>query len=112
MTAQQSSTDVQTVTYYLVLLRPGENYHQAEHHYKAHVQFITALESAGSVLLGGSFETPLEGAEGGYLLYAASPSEARNIAGRDPLVCTGIFDAEIVEWKLVGICRRAIDPTF
>ncbi|MDQ0465590.1 uncharacterized protein YciI [Caulobacter ginsengisoli] len=104
--------EIPTVTYFLVLLQRGENHAAAAEHFAAHVEFVGAMEAAKTVLLGGSFGSPIEGADGGYLLHVASRAEAEAVAARDPLVRARVCEARIVEWDLVGICRGAIDAAF
>lgn len=100
---------IQTITYYLVLLRPSANHDEAGAHFAAHVSFIDELDTAHVVLLGGDFEVPVDGADAAYLLRTASRSEAEDWAARDPLVRSGAYSAYVVAWHLVGIAREAIE---
>lgn len=102
--------ELQTVPYYLVLLSPGAKHDEAENHFVAHVAFIDEMSQAGAVLLGGSFDELIDGADGGYLLRAASRDEAASRAARDPLVSSHAYTARVIEWQLVGIEPKAIDP--
>jgi uncharacterized protein YciI len=112
MVAAPVATEIRTVPYFLVLLRRGENHDAAAEHYPAHVRFVGTMEAANTVLLGGSFGSPIDGAEGAYLLHVASRTEAEDVASQDPLVKARVCEAKIVEWKLVGVCRGAIDTAF
>jgi uncharacterized protein YciI len=110
MTTDQA-LEVPTVPYYLVLLMPGPNHADGEQHFGAHVEFIDEMAAAGVVLLGGELEAAIDGAEAAYLLHAASHADAEAWAARDPLVRHGVYGTKIVAWHLVGISRRAIDPS-
>jgi uncharacterized protein YciI len=112
MVAAPVETEIRTVPYFLVLLRRGENHYAAAEHFPAHVQFVTTMEAASAVLLGGSFGSPIDGAEAAYLLHVASLAEAEDVASQDPLVQARVCEAKIVEWNLVGVCREAIDRAF
>lgn len=76
--------DIPTVTHFLVLLQRGENHAAAAGHFAAHAQFVGAMEAAKTALLGGSFGSPIDGADGGYLLHVASRAEAEAVASQDP----------------------------
>jgi uncharacterized protein YciI len=102
--------EVPTVPYYLVLLIPDSNREAGEQHFAAHVAFIDEMTAADAVLLGGDFETAIDGAEGAYLLRAESRAEAEAWAAKDPLIRNAVYRAKVVAWRLVGISRRAIDP--
>jgi uncharacterized protein YciI len=62
------------------------------------------------VLLGGSFESAVDGAEAAYLLHTSSAAEAEQWAARDPLVRSAAYKPRVVAWHLVGITIPAIDP--
>ena len=109
MAAAPVEPEIRTVPYFLVLLGRGENHDAAAEHYPAHVQFVGTMEAANTVLLGGSFGSPIDGAEGAYLLHVGSRAEAEDVASQDPLIRARVCEAKIVEWHLVGICRGAID---
>jgi uncharacterized protein YciI len=102
---------VQTVIYFLVLLRPGPRHAALASTLAAHVDHIDAMTAQGVVLLGGDFGSSVDGAEAAYLLYTASADGAADWASRDPHVQAGVYRFEIVPWELVGIGRNAIDPT-
>lgn len=102
--------DIPTVAYFLVLLLPGPNHADAEQQGPAHVAFIDDMTAAGAVLLGGSFDEALEGAEGGYLLRVDSVEEAERWASKDPLISSGAYRPKVIPWRLVGISRRAVAP--
>lgn len=102
---------VQTVTYFLVLLRPGPRRAALASTMAAHIDHIDAMAAQGVVLLGGDFATSVDGAEAAYLLHTASADEAAAWARQDPHVQAGVYRFEIVPWELVGIGANAIDPT-
>lgn len=102
--------EVPSVPYYLVLLIPSTNHAAGEQHFAAHVEFIDTMTAANVVLLGGDFETQIDGAEGAYLLHTSSRAEAEAWAARDPLIQHAVYRAKVVAWRLVGISQGAIDP--
>jgi uncharacterized protein YciI len=102
--------DVPTVTYFLVLLRPGPDQNSAEPPWSAHVAFIDRLTELEVVLLGGDFGSPVGGAEAAYLLHTPTRHEAETWAHQDPLVLHRYYVPEIVEWHLVGVALGAVDP--
>jgi len=104
--------DIPTVPYFLILLQPGPNRAAEPEHRAAHIAFIETMEAANVVLLGGEFDSLLDGAQAAYLLRASSRSEAEEWAARDPLIVEKVFQARAVTWHLVGIAATAIDPTF
>lgn len=104
--------DVPSVPYFLVLLYPGSNRAAEPQHRAAHVAFIETMEAAAVVLLGGEFDSPIDGAQAAYLLHVTSQSEAERWAAKDPLVVEKVFQARVVAWHLVGIAATAIDPRF
>jgi uncharacterized protein YciI len=110
MVTARAGPEMPTVPYFLVLLVPGRNHVTAPEHFAAHVAFIDAMAAASVVLLGGGFESPIEGAEAAYLLHTASRAEAEAWASKDPLVVHAVCEPRIVAWNLVGISRAAIDP--
>ena len=95
--------EIPVVPYFLVLLIPTDDR-------AVEPAFIDHMASEGIVLLGGEFETPIEGASGAYLLHTASQAEAQAWASRDPLTMSGAFRPKIIAWNLVGIAPGAIDP--
>lgn len=101
---------IQSVAYYLVLLRPAANHAEVGAHFAAHVSFIEEMDTANVVLLGGDFEVAVDGADAAYLIHTSSRAEAEDWAGRDPLIRSGAYSAHIVAWHLVGIAPEAIDP--
>lgn len=102
--------EIQQVPYFLVLLRIGSNHENGPQYWADHIQFIELMIKENIVLLGGDWETGFDDIEGAYLLFTSSRSEAEEWASRDPLVANKIYTASIIEWKLVGINERAIDP--
>ncbi len=110
MNPSQAPIDIPTVPYFLVLLVPGRHWDQRETFFAAHVAFIDRMAAANVVLLGGSFDAPVDGADGAYLLRTATRAEAEAWAAQDPLVANGAYHARIVAWHLVGIAPGAIDP--
>ncbi len=111
MATGSESLQIPTVTYFLVLLLPGGNHQAGPEYFEAHVEFIETMAAANVVLLGGEFETPVEGAEAAYLLRTASQAEAEEWASRDPLVKNEVYRPRVVAWKLVGINPGAIEPS-
>ena len=101
---------VETVPYFLVLLSPGPNRAAEPEHRAAHIAFIETMVAATVVLLGGEFDSTIDGAQAAYLLHVASQSEAERWAAQDPLVAEKVFQARVVAWHLVGIAATAIDP--
>jgi hypothetical protein len=104
------STSIPTVSYFLVLLRTGPNQAGVEADWEGHVAFVDSLVQENLVLLGGDLVPPLGDAAGAYLLHTRDRSEAEACARRDPLVRHGRVIPEVIEWRLVGINPRAIDP--
>ena len=104
-------TDIPAVPYFLVLLVPQDDREVEPAVFTDHVAFIEHMASEGIVLLGGGFETPIEGASAAYLLHTASKAEAEAWAARDPLMTSGAYRATVIAWHLVGIAPNAIDPT-
>lgn len=102
--------EIPVVPYFLVLLIPTDDRAVEPAVFTQHVAFIDHMASEGIVLLGGEFETPIEGASGAYLLHTASQAEAQAWASRDPLTMSGAFRPKIIAWNLVGIAPGAIDP--
>jgi uncharacterized protein YciI len=103
---------IATVTYHLVLLRPGPRYRDRARFADEHVDHIDAMAARGVVLLGGDFVGGIGDVEAGYLLHTRTSAEAAVWADRDPLVREGVLTYEVVPWELVGIEPTAIDPTF
>jgi uncharacterized protein YciI len=110
MSTTTESPEIPTIPYFLVLLVPGSNHAAAAEHVAAHVDFIDAMAAANVVLLGGGFESTIDGADAAYLLHTASRAQAEEWAAKDPLVANGVYEPRIVVWNLVGISRGAIDP--
>jgi uncharacterized protein YciI len=98
------------VAYVLVTLHPTRDAAQRHSHQAAHERFIDSLIERHLVLLGGDFAAPVGGADAAYLLRCADLDEAWALSREDPLVREGLFEAEAVEWRLVGIEPEAIDP--
>lgn len=110
--SSDDADDIPTVPYFLVLLQPGPNHAAEPEHRAAHISFIETMEAADVVLLGGWFDSPVDGAEAAYLLHVSSQAEAKRWAARDPLVAQKVFQSRVVAWNLVGISASAIDTTF
>jgi uncharacterized protein YciI len=102
---------IPVVAYFLVLLRPGPTAADAESDWAEHVAFIDLMIERNVVLLGGEFGSPVGGAVAAYLLHTTTRSEAESWARRDPVVRDGRMNPEIIEWRLVGINPRAIEPS-
>jgi uncharacterized protein YciI len=98
------------MTYVLIALRPGREFDEARAYGEEHEPFIDSLIERSVVLLGGDFASPLGNVHAAYLLRCNDVDEGRAIAQSDPLVRGGVFEAEAVEWQLVGIDPRAIEP--
>jgi uncharacterized protein YciI len=107
-----AADDIATVTYFLVLLRPGPRHSELARFADGHVEHIDAMAARGVVLLGGDFRGGIDDIEGAYLLHTRTHAEAAAWADRDPFVREGVYTYEIVPWELVGIEPTAIDPTF
>ncbi|HEU4431707.1 MAG TPA: YciI family protein [Myxococcota bacterium] len=110
MSTAAEPLSIPTVPYFLVLLLPDRNHAAASAYFAAHVEFIDAMTEQKAVLLGGSFESPVDGAEGAYLLHTATAAEAEQWAAQDPLVVNAVYKPRVVAWHLVGISAAAIDP--
>jgi uncharacterized protein len=104
--------DIPTVTYFLVLLRPGPRHGELARFANEHVGHIDAMAARGVVLLGGDFAGGIGDIDGGYLLHTRTRAEAAVWADRDAYVREGVYTYEIVPWELVGIEPTAIDPMF
>jgi len=104
------SDEIPTVTYFLVLLVPDSNHAAASDHFAEHVRFIGTMTAANVVLLGGEFESTVEGAEGAYLLHVETHEAAQSWAARDPLIREKAYRPKIIPWRLVGIALGAADP--
>ncbi len=98
------------VPYFLVLLSPGEHAEAAPNYFEAHVEHIDLMAAQNIVLLGGEFDSAIDGATAAYLLHTSSRAEAEAWAAKDPLVRDGGYRARVVTWHLVGITPGAIDP--
>ena len=77
----------------------------------AHEDYIDSLIARNLVLLGGSFAGRVGAATAAYVLRCDSISAAREIAAADPVAAAGAVNLEFVEWQLVGIDPKAIDPS-
>ena len=104
--------DVDAVAYFLVLLRPGPNHASEPDHRAAHISFIETMEAADVVLLGGWFDSPVDGANAAYLLHVGSVADAEGWAAKDPFIAHEVFRPHVMAWNLVGISKSAIDPAF
>jgi uncharacterized protein YciI len=110
MPATSESDEIPSVPYFLALLIPGSNHRAAADHFAAHVAFIDSMVAAHVVLLGGEFDSAVDGAEAAYLLRTASRDEAQAWTAKDPFVVHAVYRPRVVAWNLVGIDARAIDP--
>jgi len=110
MPAAHESDEIPSVPYFLVLLVPSSNHQAGSEHFAAHVSFIETMAAAHVVLLGGDFDSAVEGAEAAYLLRTGSRDAAQAWAAKDPFVAHAVYRPRIVAWKLVGIDPGAIDP--
>ena len=102
--------EMAVVPYFLVLLVPGSNHEAGSESFAGHIKFIGTMTAANVILLGGGFETPVEGAEAAYLLRVASQADAEEWVSQDPWVQNDVLRPRIVAWNLVGIAPGAIDP--
>jgi uncharacterized protein YciI len=109
MPTTSASDEILTVTYFLVLLVPDSNHAAASDHFAEHVAFIETMTAANVVLLGGDFESTLEGAEGAYLLHVETQEAAQSWTARDPLIRAKVYRPKIIPWRLVGIALDAAD---
>jgi uncharacterized protein YciI len=98
------------VGYFLVALKAGPAFDEEPRHAEAHVAFIESLIERRLVFLGGDFSEPVDGIAAAYLLRCDSIEDARAIAAEDPYLLHGVYEAETVEWLLVGIDPGLIDP--
>jgi uncharacterized protein YciI len=102
--------EMPVVPFFLGLLVPGSNHEVGPESFADHIEFIGTMTAANVILLGGGFETPVEGAEAAYLLRVASQAEAEAWVSKDPWVQNDVFRPRIIAWNLVGIALGAIDP--
>lgn len=109
MPAAREGDEIPSVPYFLVLLIPGGNHQAAAQHFAAHVAFVDTMIAANVVLLGGDFDSAIDGAEGAYLLHTGSEDEAYAWAAKDPFIAHAVYRPRVVAWNLVGIDARAID---
>lgn|SRR5690625_2505903 len=91
--------------YFLVLLRESTVAAEEEDH----EPFIDSLVARNLILLGGSFDEPIDGAVTAYILRCDDEGQAHAIVAEDPLVLAGIAEPLITRWDLLGINRHAID---
>jgi uncharacterized protein YciI len=96
--------------YFLVALKEGPAHADEPRHADAHVEFIDSLIERRLVFLGGDLSEPIDGIDAAYLLRCDSLEEARAIATGDPYAVHDVCEPEVVEWRLVGIDPRLIDP--
>lgn len=95
--------------YVLVLFKAGSGAETSEVD-RQHETFIDGLIRRNQILLGGRWAPPAGPFVAAYLLRCDSLDAAREIIGEDPYFHEGIYQAEVVEWKLVGINPNAIEP--
>jgi uncharacterized protein YciI len=96
--------------YVLVLFRAGSRLRDREQHAGEHEGFVTTLIEHNHVLLGGDFVPPVSDLHAAYVLRCASVTAALEIAARDPLFASRVYEPHAVEWDLVGINLEAIEP--
>ncbi len=95
--------------YALVLLKKGATLTAPSHDHE-HEAFIGSLIRRNAILLGGTWGAVAGPFVAAYLLRCSSLDEARRLASEDPYCREGCYEPEVVEWKLVGINPKAIDP--
>ena len=93
----------------LVLMAPSGTTRADDELQADHERFIDELDRANQVITGGSLRPPSDRLEGAYVLRCESISEAREIAGSDPLARAGAVRCEVLEWVLVGFNPDAVD---
>ncbi|HLR93763.1 MAG TPA: hypothetical protein VK053_04495 [Jiangellaceae bacterium] len=91
--------------YFLVLLRESTVAAEEEDH----EPFIDSLVARNLILLGGSFDEPIDGAVAAYILRCDDEGQAHSIVAEDPLVLTGIAEPLITRWDVIGVNRNAIE---
>jgi hypothetical protein len=91
--------------YVLVLLR-----HAADAAAPEHASFVDSLIERKLVFLGGALAPAVGDLEIAYVLRCSGVEEAEAIVADDPLVRSGAFRAECIEWRLVGIDLDVVDP--
>jgi uncharacterized protein YciI len=94
--------------YVIVLFKLGSRPESADIS-REHEAFIDALIRRNQILLGGPWDPAAGPFRAAYLLRCASLEEARAITLADPVFRDHVYEAEIVEWSLVGINPQAID---
>ena len=96
--------------YYLVLLTRTERANP-DGELNPHEPFVDKMIREKVVLLGGDFVGDVGAAEGGYLLHTNTRAESEAWVAKDPLVSSGAYAPQIVEWDLVAIDPAAADPS-
>jgi hypothetical protein len=99
------------VKYFLVLLSDVRGGVLDDSAADSHEPFIDSLIARNAVLLGGGFETPVNGFSAAYVLAAKDIATATALAHEDPLVRDARATCDVTEWRLVGINTAAIDPS-
>jgi len=94
--------------YALILFRLGSRPETADVA-REHEAFIDDLIRGNQILLGGPWDCAAGPFRAAYLLRCASLEEARATTSADPIFRDRVYEAEIVEWQLVGINPEAID---
>ena len=95
--------------YALVLLKPRPATRATARLDDEHEAFITDLTRSNRILLGGEWTSHQGSVAAAYLLRVASLDEAAAVAEDDPLVRARAYEADIVQWDLVGINPEAIE---
>ena len=96
--------------YVAVFFRAGPRLRDRQLHAAEHEEFVTALIENNQVLLGGDFVPPVSDLQAAYVLRCESVAAAVELAARDPIFSSGVYEPHAVEWDLVGINLEAIDP--
>jgi uncharacterized protein YciI len=108
---QQLTAKMLSKKYFIVLWKSHGKAELIKQHLPDHLKFLIALEKEGKVFGSGplSGEGALPG-DGLTILRAASASEARDMASKDPFVIAGARTFEIREWTLMeGRVNLSID---
>ena|SRR2546423_452907 len=75
-----------------------------------HDLFVDFMLARNVILLGGGFDEKIGDSYAAYVLVADDGAAALAVAAEDPLMRHGHVSLRVVEWQLVGINRRTIDP--
>lgn len=84
---------------YFAVLLPMKNEEKSKGFREEHLEFLSRLREAGTILMNGRF---VDGA-GGLIIYKAnSQDEVEKIVNTDPYIINGARDYEIHEWEMVS----------